>query len=190
MQGKPLERGKLRRIAVTGLLSAICIILGSTPLGFIPMGAFGATIVQIPVIIGVVIEGPVVGLTLGMVFGVMSLLRAWLQPTLPMQIVFINPLVSVFPRLVIPLVAWAAFKLGRKWSGTWLGDALAGVFGSLTNTVGVLGVMALLYTSAYTKELLWPMIGAAALANGIPEAIVSAIVTVAVAQALRRSIYK
>ena len=47
----------VRRMAIIGVLGAISIILGMTPLGFIPVGPTRATIMHIPVIIGAIMEG-------------------------------------------------------------------------------------------------------------------------------------
>ena len=53
---------KTRKLVSAGMLSAISIILGMTPLGIIPIGPLSATTMHLPVIIGAVLEGPVVGL--------------------------------------------------------------------------------------------------------------------------------
>ena len=57
-----------RKIVISGLLGAIAIILGATPLGFIPVPtpAGNATIMHIPAIIGAIVEGPLVGAFIGL----------------------------------------------------------------------------------------------------------------------------
>ena len=62
-------------MAIVGVLSSISIMLSMTPLGFIPLGPLNATIMHIPVIIGAILEGPLVGITVGLIFGATSLLR-------------------------------------------------------------------------------------------------------------------
>ena len=71
----------VRRMTVTGMLGAISVVLGMTPLGFIPIGTTNATIMHIPVIIGAIVEGPIVGMLVGLIFGISSLIRSITIPT-------------------------------------------------------------------------------------------------------------
>ena len=55
--------------AHAGVMGALAIFLGWTHLGFIPWLAGAAlTIIHVPVIIGAVLEGPVVGTAIGLIF--------------------------------------------------------------------------------------------------------------------------
>src|SRR5918998_4748103 len=128
----------VRQIVIAGILGGIAIFLGATQLGFIPVPniAGNATIMHVPAIIGGALEGPVVGLITGAIFGVFSFIQAD-NP------IFTNPLVSILPRLFIGIVAWAVFVGLRRWSVD-LAAATAGVIGSLANTVGVLTMAVLL----------------------------------------------
>lgn len=51
----------VRRMVIIAIFGAITIVLGMTPLGFIPVGPTRATIMHIPVIIAAIVEGPLVG---------------------------------------------------------------------------------------------------------------------------------
>ena len=128
----------VRQIVIAGILGGIAIFLGATRLGFIPVPnlAGNATILHVPVILGGALEGPVVGTIVGLIFGVFS----FIQAEVPF---FRNPLISILPRLMIGVVAWAAF-VGLKNVSIDLASAVSGVLGSLTNTVGVLGMAVLL----------------------------------------------
>ena len=128
----------VRQIVIAGILGGIAIFLGATRLGFIPVPnmAGNATILHVPVILGGALEGPVVGTIVGLIFGVFS----FIQAEVPF---FRNPLVSILPLLLIGVVAWAAF-VGLKNVSIDLASAVSGVLGSLTNTVGVLGMAVLL----------------------------------------------
>lgn len=112
-----------RKMAIIGVLGGISMLLGLTPLGFIPVGPTNATIMHIPVIIGAIIEGPIVGAMIGLIFGIFSMIRAVTAPTV-ISPVFYNPLVSILPRILIGITAYysyALFKgLGRKVSITTL----------------------------------------------------------------------
>jgi uncharacterized membrane protein len=170
-------QSKTRKIVVTGVLGALCIILGLTPLGFVPWftGA-SLTTMHIPVIIGAVLEGPVVGLVTGLIFGLFSLVRAAVAPQGPADVWFVNPLVSVLPRLIIGLSAWLVYNAVRRIHLV-PGIVSAGIAGSLTNTALVLAALGLL------GRLPWEAIGGIAVLNGLPEAALSAAVTFAVVAA-------
>lgn len=156
-----------RQIVVAGVLGGIAIFLGATRLGFIPVPnlAGNATVMHVPAILGGALEGPIVGLLAGGIFGVFS----FIQPEVPL---FANPLISILPRLLIGVVAWAAFVRLRGVSVD-LAAVVSGVLGSLTNTVGVLGMAVLLGYLPLAAVV--PIIPQA-----IAEAVLAAIVTVVV----------
>jgi uncharacterized membrane protein len=121
-----------RKIVVAGVLGAIAIVLGVTQWGFIPMpSGIQATIMHVPAIIGAVLEGPIVGVLAGGIFGLFSML----QDTTGL---FTNPLVSVVPRLLIGITSWYAYRSLVKVNID-LAGAVAGVVGTLTNTILVVG---------------------------------------------------
>ena len=61
-----------KKIATAGVLSAVAIVLGITRLGIIPwFSGASITIMHVPVVIAAVLEGPVVGLLVGLIFGAM-----------------------------------------------------------------------------------------------------------------------
>ncbi|MFV9504709.1 MAG: ECF transporter S component [Oscillochloridaceae bacterium umkhey_bin13] len=122
-----------RKIVVAGVLGAIAIVLGVTQWGFIPVPNMTgrATIMHIPAIIGAVLEGPVVGVLAGLIFGIFSML----QDTTGL---FANPLISVLPRVLIGLTAWLTYR-ALAGVNIDLAAAAAGVVGTLTNTILVVG---------------------------------------------------
>jgi uncharacterized membrane protein len=169
-----------RKIVIAGVMGAISIFLGATHLGFIPWLAGAAlTIMHVPVIIGAILEGPAVGLAIGLIFGAFSLLQGAIAPTGPADVWFTNPLVSILPRLFIGPVAWLVYKALKPLNEV-VGLAVSGIAGSLTNTVLVLGVLGLY------RFLPWALVGTIAVTNGLPEAVVAAVITVAVVTAWKR----
>jgi uncharacterized membrane protein len=157
----------VRQIVIAGILGGIAIFLGATQLGFIPVPNLSgrATIMHVPVILGGALEGPVVGTIVGLIFGIFS----FIQADVPF---FRDPLVSILPRLPIGIVAWAVFAALRSRSLD-LASAAAGVLGSLTNTVGVLGMAVLLgYLPLAATVPILP--------QAIAEAVLAAVVTVVV----------
>ena len=157
-----------RQIVVGGIIGGIALFLGATRIGFIPVPIpliGNATIMHIPAIVGGALEGPVVGLLVGLIFGVFSFLNAD-NP------VFLNPVVAILPRLFIGVVAWAVFVGLRRWSLD-LASAAAGIFGSLANTVGVLSLAVLF-------GLLPVAVIPAIIPQAIAEAVLAAVVTVVI----------
>ena len=175
VKSRPVKKVDVRKMAIIGVLAAISIMLSMTPLGFIPIGPTNATIMHIPVIIGAIVEGPLVGITVGFIFGATSLLKALTMPTIT-SFAFINPLVSILPRMLIGVIAYYVFVSG------WI----TGVVGSLVNTVGVLGMIYILYGARYAEALGESASAAKTLiltlgaTSGIPEAIVGGFVVSAV----------
>jgi uncharacterized membrane protein len=160
-------RLSVRQIVIAGILGGIAVFLGYTRLGFIPVPnlAGNATIMHVPAILGGALEGPVVGTIVGGIFGIFS----FIQAEVPF---FRDPLVSILPRLFIGVVAWAVFASLRNWSID-VAAAAAGVLGSMTNTVGVLGMAVLLGYLPLAATI--PIIPQA-----IAEAVLAAVVTVVV----------
>ncbi len=154
-----------RHIVISGILGGIAIFLGQTSLGFIPLPTgFNATIMHLPVIIGAVLEGPVVGTLVGFIFGFFS----WIQPR--GVVFFADPTVSILPRLFIGVAAYYTFR-AVKHLNAHVALVVAGIIGSLTNTILVLGMIFLRGHLPFNAVL--PI----AFVNGIPEAIVAAILT-------------
>ena len=187
------RRLNVRKMTVIGVLSAISIMMSMLPfIGYIPIGPTKATIMHIPVIIGAIIEGPVVGATIGLIFGLTSLWNAMTQPTIT-SIFFLNPLVSILPRVLIGVVAYyvyqGIYKISKK---VYAAGFMAGLIGSLANTAGVLGMIYVLYADQYMERIgqagadagKWLFTLAAT--NGIPEALVAALIVSAVSVSLIR----
>jgi uncharacterized membrane protein len=166
----------VRQIVIAGLMGAIAILLGATRLGFIgpfpPLLPVSATIMHVPAIIGGVLEGSFVGLIIGLIFGVFSWLQAPTEQP-PVNLWFSNPLVSILPRLCIGVTSAYAYQALRK-TNEIVALATAGVVGTLTNTILVVGMLIVLgYVPA-------AVIIPAVLPNAIAEIVVATIIVVAV----------
>ena len=192
VQTSAQRKVNVRRMAVISVLSAISIVLSMIPfVGYITLGPVKATIMHVPVIIGAVVEGPLVGAAVGLIFGLTSLFKAFTEPSIT-SFCFMNPIISVLPRILIGVVSYYVYKLIYKISKrVYLSGFVAGVLGSLTNTIGVMGLIYVIYADKYMQA-----IGQAGNAgkyillicatNGIPEAIVAGILVAAVAVVMIR----
>lgn len=192
-----------RNLAMIGVLLAIEIILAFTPLGFVPLGFTKATTIHIPVIIGAIFLGPVAGGILGLGFGILSVIINTMSPALT-SFVFspfvtvgdthgnlLSLVVAIVPRVLIGITAYYSYKLVSKFDKTKIVSyAVAGVVGSLTNTIFVMSFIYLFFGQAYAaaKELafeaLFGVIMGIVGMNGIPEAIVAGVFVTAVCKVL------
>lgn len=181
----------VRRLVVIGVLSGFSIMLSMTPLGFIPIGPVNATIMHIPVIIGAILEGPIVGLAIGFIFGMTSLIRAFTMPTVT-SFLLMNPAVSILPRVCMGLFSYYIYMyLVKSTNKVKISAIITGFLGSLINTIGVLGMIYIIYADRYVQAIgkvgsPAKIIGLIVVTNGLPEAIISALVVSSVLSIMRR----
>ena len=134
------DKAKLSQLVLCGIFSALIIVMTAIPYtGYITYGPIEITTLHIIVIIASCLLGWKYGAVLGGVWGISCIIRA---TTNPLWIMFINPLISLLPRIAVGIVAGLIFKAASK---TRLGNAggavLAAIGGTLTNTVLVLSSM-------------------------------------------------
>jgi uncharacterized membrane protein len=144
------EDRSIRRVITAGLLLAITFLLTFTRVGLIPMPtpAANATIAHIPAIIAGILEGPAVGLLVGLGFGFSSFTAA----TIPM---FKDPMVAILPRLFIGLTAAWTFRALRRANRT-----------TLTVMLGLLLVFMLAFSYEASRNMVWLGIVLAVLSVG------------------------
>ncbi|MGI6161258.1 MAG: ECF transporter S component [Christensenellales bacterium] len=185
-----MKRINTRNLAITGILAGLTLLLGLTPLGFINIPPIAITIMCVPVAVGALLEGRGVGLVLGFLFGLTSFLSV--SPLKDMMLAT-NPLATLavifIPRLIIPLVVVAVDKAFAKKSGTALSAGVAAAAGSLTNTVGFLGLFYILFISSL-PDVVTNVIAAALGINAIIEIIVAPVLVVPIVSAVRKAVIK
>jgi len=168
-------RLSVRKIAITGALGAVTVVLSVLNLGFILVNPqVTITFLHVFAVIGAVVEGPIVGVLVGGIFGVTSLVQAAVNPAKgPIDAFFTNPLISVLPQLFVGLAAWATFKAfcGKLVS---VASFTAGIVGSLTNSILVLG--ALVVAGAIPLALALTIL----VTNGLIEAVAGGLIAMAV----------
>lgn len=149
-------RLNVRRIAVAGVLSAFSVLLSLIPsLGFIPIPPLTITTMHIPVIIAALLEGPLVGSIVGLVFGLSSMYMAATTYAGYITIFpFLNPLVSVLPRILIGIAAYYGYKgVMKVFKKKGIAIISGAIAGTLTNTIGVLGMIYIIYAQRYVNAL-------------------------------------
>lgn len=147
---------KTKRIALLAILLALIVILS-----FVPLRVSAATLALtlLPVLVIALTQDFVTAVLGGLLMGVTSLVMAFTvgagTPTAPL---FQNPLVSILPRIFVPVVAFGvmhglnalALRVSKKSAPDnpavgkgkqWLIDAVASVLAVMTNTGLVLGMI-------------------------------------------------
>lgn len=188
-------------------LTAILVVLSVTPVGSIPLPSVKATTSHIPVIVGAILLGPGAGVFLGVVFGLMSVVRSTVAPTLT-TFVF-SPflpvpgsdsgslkalLVAFIPRILVGLLPGLLFSfLKKRGIGTRIACAACGAVGSAVNTVLVLLLIYLLFGAEYAAalgssyELLIGLLMTVAFTNGVAEFVIAVVVVTAICRPLLQS---
>ena len=145
-----------RDLAVAGVFGALAIVLSFTPLGLIPVPNISgsATSLHLPAIIAGIVGGPIVGGLVGLVLAISS----WINYSgtfiaLAGNNVLVALLAAFLPRILIGVVAYYVYRVLRRLPV--LAAALAGLAGTLTNSIGVLGL--LYWLGTFPKELLVPI---------------------------------
>lgn len=152
-------REKTLRIALLGVFSGIIILMTLTSLGYLPIGPVAVTLIHIPVIVGTISlsyrqklgRAITNGAILGGVMGITCMFKAAVFPTSVTDPLFINPLLSLFPRIALGIVAAVVFRgvhtlfKGKEGLGEGISAGIAAIAATLTNTVLVLSMLGLLY---------------------------------------------
>lgn len=190
----PVKKNTLR-LNMLAMFIAIILLQTSIPLiGYIPIVPLEITIIPMTVVVATVLLGTVDGAIIGGVWGLTTFVRAFVWPTSPLAaIVFVNPIISVIPRIMIGVVAGMTYTYLKKHLKSQAASiSVSAVLGSLTNTVMVLGLIYLFYKAKAPqlyqiniKELLPYLLGVVG-TNGVPEAIFSGIVTPLIAVPVKK----
>ena len=184
-----------KRLVILSLFIAIIILQRWVPfLGFITIGPIAMTIIPITIILGTLWFGTRDGAILGFVFGLNSLIRAWLIGNPIERMLFTSPLVSVIPRVLMPVILGLLLHSVLKRLPDSTKGSLAGLIGSLLNTILVLGAIGIFKPTEYVGAIegadvsqVWLILWGVVTANGIPEAILATIVTPIIYIAINRA---
>lgn len=199
-----------KNFTLTAMFLAILILLAVTPLGFIPIGPINATTMHIPVIIASIVLGPRLGAFLGGTFGLISIIRSTVVQT-PLSFVF-SPfipvigtdhgslkalLIAFIPRILIGVVPYFVFKGMQKLIKNKVNTVslfIAGLAGSLVNTILVMNMIYFLFQHDYAQVIgkninaVYSAVLAVIFTSGVPEAIVAGLATAGVCSVLLRLI--
>ena len=188
------QKNKTYRIAILGILSAFIIVQTFVPfLGNIPIPPLNPTIIHLTVIVAAFVLSTKDGMLVGLVWGLARMVKAYTLPASPLDLLlWTNPVIAVVPRVMVGLVAGLVFHAFLKRKQEKVGMVTAAVLGSLTNTVLVLGFIALFYGNEYATALnvdpsnLLKVLAGIVATNGIGEAVAAGLIAPFIATALMK----
>lgn len=181
------------------LFAALIVIMSVTPLGYIPLGFMRATIIHVPVILGSILLGPKQGAILGFIFGLTSFINNTMNPVVTSFVFtpfyslgefeggFGSIIICFVPRILVGVLPYFVYRalcffLKKRNSGQYIALGTAGVVGSLTNTILVMGMILVFFKDSYaaarevSSDAIYGVIATVIGMNGIPEAIVAAVI--------------
>lgn len=124
-----MKNSKIFDMVITAMFVAIILLMSYVPvLGYIQFGLVSATLIHIPVIVFALLYGTKRGGYMGIVFGLSSLLIAFIRPGTPFDFAFQNPLVSVLPRFLFGLSIYPIFMFINKLHKSNVASALVTSF--------------------------------------------------------------
>ena len=186
-----------RFLVELAVLIAIELLLEITGLGYLKTGPLEFTIMQVPVIIGAIVLGPLAGAILGTVFGLTSFWQCFGKSLFGATLLGISPLstfvVCVVPRLLMGLLCALVFKWLKGMKKTPLRCGISGLCGALFNTVLFMGFLVALfgksdYIGGFIQQFgngnIFKFIIAFVGVQGLAEAVICCIVGASVSYAL------
>ena len=194
---KPNVSKKTQTLVLLAFFSAIIILMGFTPLGFLKVGVIEITFIVIPVAIGAIMLGPIGGAILGAVFGFVSFFQCFGLSPFGVILFGINPIktfiLCVIPRILVGWLTGLIFVLLAKSirrGGKTVACAAAALSCPIINTITFVGLFVLFFGSnpevhdLFGTTAIWGIIVTIISANAVIEAIVTFVVAAAIARVL------
>lgn len=205
-----MNNKKTLSMVMTGLFMAIIAVMTFIPnVGYINLIVIKATLLHVPVIVGSIVLGPKKGAVLGATFGITSLIKNTLEPSL-LSFAFSpfyqvgdiggngwSVVIALVPRILVGVIPYFVFtgieKLLKniKMRRT-IALPLACASGTLINTLLVMHLIFFCFREEFAAaqsvavDVVYSMILGIIAANGIPETIVAVVIGGAVSLALLR----
>lgn len=127
-----MKKTEIFDITLTSVFAAIIFVMGLIPqIGYITIApAISLTLVHIPTLIGIFILKPKYGWTLGLFFGISSLIASYIYASQGTDLAFQNPLISVLPRVLFAFAAFGIFTGLKQLAKVKYGGQI--IFGVVT----------------------------------------------------------
>ena len=183
------DRRTHRTILLAMFIAIIAAMTFVPYTGFIAYGGIAITTLHVPVIIAIIKLGLRDGVIVATSFGTLGMLRALTSAPTPFVIPFMNPLISIAPRLLMGIgtglaAIWLLKLIGTKNRTPYY--AVIAFIGTSLNTIFVLTAL-VLFGGGTIGEALATIIGVVISLNWTIEVVLAIIVVPAVCRALDRA---
>lgn len=183
-----------KQIAYNALIISLIAVMAFVPwLGIITVGPISITILHVPVIIAALLLGGRSAVIASLAFGFSTMFVAMTRGVTPIDLLFVNPVVSVLPRLLFGLTLAVMVKMFSKTSlNKTITDIIVAVVGTLAHTVFVLSILFLFlgYEGTLLTQLSiwWSLVFGILLTNTSLEVLASLFIAIPVVKVLRRTL--
>ena len=151
-----------KQLVILGLLTALTMIFSFTPIGSIPVGPLVITLNVIPIALAAVAAGPIGGLVIGSVFGLISFLQCFgigVPSGMGAILADINPFLAFVqrfvPRALDGFLVGLIFKGVSKLTNSYVACAVTGFFSAFLNTALFMTALVVLYgNTEYVQGLM------------------------------------
>ena len=151
-----------KQLVILGLLTALTMIFSFTPIGSIPVGPLVITLNVIPIALAAVAAGPIGGLVIGSVFGLLSFLQCFgigVPSGMGAILADINPFLAFVqrfvPRALYGFLVGLIFKGVSKLTNSYVACAVTGFFSAFLNTALFMTALVVLYgNTEYVQGLM------------------------------------
>lgn len=200
------KKKQIQRLTLAAFFVAIQLIMGFTPIGYIPVGAISITTMHLPVILAGIVLGPAYGAATGFVFGLTSMINATIKPGItsfcfsPFITIggvhgnFASILIAFGPRIFLGWFSGILYRLLVKKNNNWvLSATITAALNTLIHTLFVMGLIWLFFGTQYANAAgigVGAVIITVLTSNGILEIILAAIVVPALVRALKPAIVR
>lgn len=183
------------RLTLNAFIIALISVMSMVPqVGYLGAGNISITTIHVVVLLFALLFGIREGAVAGLTFGVLSLIRAVILPSSPIDVLFINPLVSILPRVIFGIAAGATFDALRKIQmSKSLRTALTLIALPILTLFHSLITLSTLWIVYHNNELLasfnyWILLSSIFAVNGLLEILISLALTPALAFGIYRGI--
>ena len=152
----------VRALAILGLMTALLILFSFTPIGTIPIGPLSITLNVIPLAVAAFALGPVGGLIMGCVFGLLSFLQCLgigIPSGMGAMLFSIDPFLAFIqrfiPRALDGFLVGLIFRALEKKPGFRPACFIAGFCSAFLNTAFFMSALVLLFgNTEYVRGLM------------------------------------
>lgn len=146
------RKDKTRAIVILGMLTALLLLFSFTPVGTVPIGPLSVTLNPILIAIGAIALGPVGGLAVGSMFGILSFLQCLgIGVTSAMGVILfdLNPFLAFvqrfIPRALDGLLVGLIFRFAEQRIGGVKSSFIAGFAAAFLNTLFFMSALVLCF---------------------------------------------